>query len=174
MSNILIAFKNLVLDPITTVSAHYQGNNRANNMGDALEAYIKDLFAGSFNQNAANAQTAHRQVFAYLGNQNNPPDMILNRGDSIEVKKIESKTSGLALNSSYPKDLLYASSPMLTAACRQSDGGAWSSKDIVYVIGVAPANILQGLDFPRFSRQLIMSEITKRKLNERHQIYRRV
>ena len=30
------------------------------------------------------------------------------------------------------------------------------------------------LDFPRFSRQLIMSEITKRKLNERHQIYRRV
>ena len=32
----------------------------------------------------------------------------------------------------------------------------------------------EGLDFPRFSRQLIMSEITKRKLNERHQIYRRV
>ena len=30
------------------------------------------------------------------------------------------------------------------------------------------------MDFPRFSRQLIMSEITKRKLNERHQIYRRV
>ena len=30
------------------------------------------------------------------------------------------------------------------------------------------------VDFPRFSRQLIMSEITKRKLNERHQIYRRV
>ncbi|MDD4925379.1 MAG: calcium-binding protein [Methylotenera sp.] len=30
------------------------------------------------------------------------------------------------------------------------------------------------LDFPRFSRQLIMSEITKRKLNERHQIYGRV
>ncbi len=33
---------------------------------------------------------------------------------------------------------------------------------------------LIALDFPRFSRQLIMSEITKRKLNERHQIYRRV
>ena len=32
----------------------------------------------------------------------------------------------------------------------------------------------EALDFPRFSRQLIMSEITKRKLNERHQIYRRV
>ena len=30
------------------------------------------------------------------------------------------------------------------------------------------------VDFPRFSRQLIMSEITKRKINERHQIYRRV
>ncbi len=33
---------------------------------------------------------------------------------------------------------------------------------------------MQQVDFPRFSRQLIMSEITKRKLNERHQIYRRV
>ena len=30
------------------------------------------------------------------------------------------------------------------------------------------------VDFPRFSRQLIMSEITKRKLNERHQIYGRI
>ena len=28
------------------------------------------------------------------------------------------------------------------------------------------------VDFPRFSRQLIMSEITKKKLNEKHQIYR--
>ena len=30
------------------------------------------------------------------------------------------------------------------------------------------------MDFPQFSRQTIMSEITKRKLNERCQIYRRV
>ena len=37
-----------------------------------------------------------------------------------------------------------------------------------------PLASLVGVDFPRFSRQLIMSEITKRKLNERHQIYRRV
>jgi catecholate siderophore receptor len=37
-----------------------------------------------------------------------------------------------------------------------------------------PHDIPQAMDFPRFSRQLIMSEITKRKLNERHQIYRRV
>ena len=32
----------------------------------------------------------------------------------------------------------------------------------------------QAMDFPRISRQLTMSEINKRKLNERHQIYRRV
>ena len=41
--------------------------------------------------------------FSYLGNTNNPPDMMLRSGDAIEVKKIESSTSALALNSSATK-----------------------------------------------------------------------
>ncbi len=147
MSNILKAFHNLVSNPVPKLVAYYSGKNRANSMGDALECYVRDLFAGSVNNNTADALSAHQQVFAYLGNQNNPPDMILKGGDAIEVKKIENLTSGLALNSSYPKDLLYSTSPMLTAACKQSDGGNWQSKDIVYVVGVAHDNVLQGLWF---------------------------
>ena len=116
-------------------------------MGDALENYVKDLFADSFNQDKATATRLHREVFSYLGNQNNPPDMVLKNGDAIEVKKIESRTSGLALNSSYPKDLLFANSPMITTACKSIDGGNWQSKDLVYVVGVAPDSRLQGLWF---------------------------
>ena len=147
MSNVLIAFKNLIQNPITTLVAYYEGNNRANNMGDALETYIKDLFAGSSNQSKANALASHRQVFAFLGNTSNPPDMILHNGDAIEVKKIQTKRASLALNSSHPKDLLYSNSPMITKDCKKSDGGVWVSKDMVYIIGVAPKNALQGVWF---------------------------
>jgi hypothetical protein len=147
MSNILKAFHNLVLTPIPKLVTHYSGKNRANSMGDALECYVKDLFASSVGNSAANALAAHQQVFAYLGNQNNPPDMILNGGDAIEVKKIGNLTADLALNSSYPKDFLYSSSSMLTNACKQSDGGNWQFKDIVYAVGVAHGDDLQGLWF---------------------------
>jgi hypothetical protein len=73
------------------------------------------------------------EVFSYLGNQNNPPDIILRNGDAIETKKVQSPTSALALNSSYPKAKLFADSPMLTQACKNCED--WSEKDIIYIIG---------------------------------------
>ena len=48
--NIINAIINLVNNPVTTIHAHYVGRNRANNMGDALEEYIKDLFCNTFNE----------------------------------------------------------------------------------------------------------------------------
>jgi hypothetical protein len=47
---------------------------------------------------------------------------------------------------------------------------------IRYLIKSKQINLMKllTLDFPRFSRQLIMSGTTKRNLNERHQIYGRV
>ena len=42
-------------------------------------------------------------------------------------------------------------------------------------IGMNPSFSEKGIvDFPRFSRQMIMSEINQRKLNERHQIHSRI
>ena len=52
----------------------------------------------------------YSEVFSYLGNTSNPPDMIIKDGDAIEVKKIEGFNT-LMLNSSYPKQKLYSSSP---------------------------------------------------------------
>ena len=72
-------------------------------------------------------------MFSYLGNTNNPPDSILRGGDAIEVKKIENKSSSLALNSSYPKAKLYSNSSMITDACRNCE--KWEEKDIIYAIG---------------------------------------
>ncbi|MDR2541228.1 MAG: NgoPII family restriction endonuclease, partial [Candidatus Peribacteria bacterium] len=88
MTNLLIAIKNLIQTPIPDLVEHYQGTNRANNMGDALETYVKDAFCNSFNLTNPEKDQLYHQNFSYLGNQNNPPDIIIKQGDAIEVKKI--------------------------------------------------------------------------------------
>ena len=80
-----------------------------------------------------------------MGNTNNPPDSILRGGDAIEVKKIENKSSSLALNSSYPKAKLYSNSSMITDACRSCE--KWEEKDIIYTIGTCEKNKLTSLIF---------------------------
>lgn len=47
MSNIINAIYNLVNNPVVELRDFYKSKNRANNMGDALEEYIKDLFANT-------------------------------------------------------------------------------------------------------------------------------
>ena len=92
--NIINAIINLVNNPITEINAHYKSKNRANNTGEALEEYIKDLFCNTFNEdNELKRNESISETFSYLGNQNNPPDAMLKNGDAIEVKKIESNNS---------------------------------------------------------------------------------
>ncbi|OGH29161.1 MAG: restriction endonuclease, partial [Candidatus Levybacteria bacterium RIFCSPHIGHO2_12_FULL_37_12] len=69
----------------------------------------------------------------------------IKQGDAIEVKKIESLRSGIALNSSYPKDKLFSDSPMITSACRLAED--WQEKDLIYVIGVSTDGKLKALWF---------------------------
>lgn len=147
MPNILNAILNLYNCRVYNTGKHYYAKNRANNMGDALEHFVKDSFANSYGLDEARAIVAHQSVFCYLGNQNNPPDMILKEGDAIEVKKIESPNSALALNSSYPKSKLYRDSNMLTTACRECDGGKWAERDLIYAVGVVKDNSVSQLCF---------------------------
>lgn len=113
-------------------------------MGDALEEYIKDLFANTTNESDEQSRLEKiSNTFSYLGNQNNPPDSILYMGDAIEVKKIEGKNASLALNSSYPKHKLYADSKLITEACRNCE--KWSEKDIIYAVGVVNGSMLSSL-----------------------------
>ena len=144
--NILTAIANIAANPICELRSYYESRNRANSMGEALENYVKDVFAGTLTE--TNEQTRLErleQVFSYQGNQNNPPDTIIRNSDAIEVKKIESAGSQLALNSSYPKAKLFADSPMITTACRECED--WTEKDILYAVGVVNGNHLTKLFF---------------------------
>lgn len=135
MTNILKAIKKIVDNPIPDLVSYYKSKNRINSVGDALEYFIKDIFADTINETDEQKKLEkYNQVFAYTGNQNNPPDLILRNGDAIEVKKIESLKATIALNSSYPKAKLYANSPLITSHCRNCED--WKEKDIIYVVGV--------------------------------------
>lgn len=159
--NFIDALINLIKNPVIELSEEYvKSKNRANSMGAALEEYIKDLFAGTINELDENIRNEKlSKVFSYIGNQNNPPDAILKLGDALEIKKIESPNSSLALNSSYPKSKIYSKSNMITKACRECEkefvtkdsnthtNGIWIEKDIIYSIGVVKDKKLSSLAF---------------------------
>lgn len=136
--NIIDAIINLVNNPVTHLVSYYEARNRANNMGDALEEYIKDLFANSFGMDEIERNRKLSEVFSYLGNNSNPPDAMLKNGDAIEVKKIESPNAALALNSSYPKQKLYSDDTMISEACKKAEN--WDEKDMIYAVGVVEKN----------------------------------
>lgn len=85
--NIINAIINLVNNPINELLLHYQNRNRANQAGDALEEYVKDLFADTFGISEKQRLTKLQEIFSYLGNNGNPPDAMLKNGDAIEIKK---------------------------------------------------------------------------------------
>lgn len=89
--NIVNAIINLVKHSTLVLAEQSGGNNRANDMGTALEEYIKNLFSDSFELSANDRLERWEEVFSYLGNNSNPPDIMLKNGDAIEVKKIQSK-----------------------------------------------------------------------------------
>jgi len=144
MSNIIKAFINIVNNRTIGIHTMTNGNNRANNMGEGLETYIKDIFASTTNElNAQKRLEKLEEIYSYQGNKNNPPDLMLRSSDAIEIKKLESKNSAIALNSSYPKAKLYADSPMITNACKECE--AWDIKDMLYAVGYINQSTLKSL-----------------------------
>lgn len=141
--NIINAIVNLVNQTTLTLGKEKGGNNRANDMGTALEDYIKNLFSGSFDLKELEKLEKWENAFSYLGNNSNPPDIMLRNGDAIEVKKIQTKGASLALNSSYPKHTLKCSNPLINKACKEAE--KWEEKDMIYVIGVVNKKQLQSL-----------------------------
>jgi hypothetical protein len=134
MTNILEAIYNIVNHKNFAIREFYSGRNRANSMGEALENYIKDAFADTFDSDDEQSRLkTYNQEFSWLGSQNNPPDIMIKGGDAIEVKKTQSANSSLALNSSYPKTDLRHTSPMITSECRDCE--EWTVKDLIYCVG---------------------------------------
>lgn len=135
-TNILQGIHNIITNDLYSIERYKALSYKIgiNNMGSSLEDLIKDAFCNSFNLNENSKIELHSQYFSYLGNQNNPPDLIIRNGDAFEVKKIESNEGSIALNSSFPKDKLYRNSNMLTVACKNCEDG-WKMKDMCYIIG---------------------------------------
>ena len=134
MTNILEAIYNIVNQNDFKIRALYSGRNRANSMGEALEKYIKDVFADTLGvESEAERMKVYNRKFSWLGSQNNPPDIMIKGGDAIEVKKTQSAKSSLALNSSYPKADLRHTSPMITKECKDCE--EWTVKDLIYCVG---------------------------------------
>lgn len=142
MSNVIKAFLKIVTNYQANIQNVTNGNNRANNMGEGLEHYIKEMFADvSANDSQERRLEIFQETYSYQGNKNNPPDLILKNSDAIEIKKLESHTTAIALNSSYPKAKLYADSTMITSACRTCE--MWNEKEMLYAIGNVPKNTNQ-------------------------------
>lgn len=142
--NIIDAICNIVINPAHKIVNNYSNRNRANLAGDALEEYVKDIFADSFGLEESERLEKISRCFSYLGNSSNPPDAMLRDGDAIEVKKIESYNASLALNSSYPKHTLKRTSDMISAKCRDAEKN-WTEKDILYIVGVVKGEELKHL-----------------------------
>ena len=135
-TNILQAINSLIDNDLHSIERYktLSYKIRINNMGEALENLIKDALCNNFNLEADKRIAIQSEYFSYLGNQNNPPDLIIKNGDAFEVKKIETNEGSIALNSSFPKDKLYRNSNMITIACKNCEAD-WIEKDICYIIG---------------------------------------
>lgn len=145
-TNILKALANLRQVTNFSLPAHYGSANRMNSMGVALEHFIKDAFCSSLGiRNVAAKEREYSHYLSYIGNANNPPDFMIRGGDAVEVKKIGSSNSGLALNSSYPKNKLHRDNPLITDACRRCE--EWEVRDIIYAVGVVGRSSIKSLWF---------------------------
>lgn len=131
--NTLNAILNIKRNYQNSVCSSESASNRMNNMGVALEEYVKNAYANG---------NDHDEVFSYQGSNNNPPDMILRDGDAIEVKKIESRGGEIQLNSSYPKRKLSSTDSRINENCRSCEDN-WTEKDFLYVIGQVKSTVLK-------------------------------
>jgi hypothetical protein len=141
----MYAFCKFRMNDLRTFSQNY--NIRINSVGGAMEVYIKDALTGKFYGGESKRDKEYSKNFAWLGNQNNPPDAIAKGGDAFEIKKLQSPRNVIALNSSPPKDRLHSNDPRITGPCRESDGGNWKEKDIFYAVGWTQGQIAKSIYF---------------------------
>lgn len=145
-NNVLTAIKAIVNNRMNLQEVQDGVQNRANQMGDALEGFIKNAFANCLGADQRTINREQSLTFSYLGNSKNPPDAMLRGGDAIEIKKLETiGTAQLQLNSSYPKNKLHADNPKICAQCRDCEN--WDEKDMLYVVGQVNGTELHNIFF---------------------------
>ena len=146
MSNLLEAIVNISKAHTLTLPAIVGATrNRANAVGEQMEIFVKDAFAGTIGvAEGPPKMRAYANCFSWLGSPNNPPDAMIRQGDAIEIKKLETAVHQIQLNSSYPKDKLRADSSMITSACREAE--RWVEKDLIVAVGHVEHGLIRALD----------------------------
>ena len=118
-------------------------SNVVSSQGKPLEKFVRASFCGI--PGTVGNNRSSEEVFCYEGAVNNPPDaMLKEKGDAIEVKKVESITT-IHLNSSLPKQRLYADDKTITKEAVECE--EWKSRDMLYVIGLVTKNTIRSLFF---------------------------
>jgi len=137
MTNILEAIFNISQLKELVVKNTPFGSNRAIAVGDGLETFVKDALAGTFgNIDKSERIKRYKNEFSYQGSSRTPPDLMIRNGEAIEVKKTESLSTELQLNSSHPKSKLFSSSSLINKHCVTCE--EWTEKDFIYAIGHLP------------------------------------
>lgn len=147
MTNILEAIINISKLENLNINEVILGNNRAVNMGEGLESFVKNAFSNAFGIDDKNERNQiYNKYFSYEGSKRTPPDLMIRGGDALEVKKTETLTTELQLNSSHPKAKLFSNSTLINNHCKTCE--EWEVKDFIYVIGHLPkSNYLSSLWF---------------------------
>lgn len=137
MSDVLLGLAHLVAHTNFALPASGTGNESSSvPAGKKFETYCKDWLSLLRPGDTVDRQTFYDRAFCYQGAANNPPDVMFRGGDSgdaFEFKKTESISSAVVLNSSFPKDVLKATSPGLLDECIKCE--VWTNRTFYYVIG---------------------------------------
>ena len=147
MTNILEAINNISKLENFGIEQVNTGNNREINMGEGLESFVKNVFANTFElADKKEKIKIYSECFSYEGSKRTPPDLMIKNGDALEIKKTESLTTDLQLNSSHPKAKLFLNSTLINNHCKGCE--EWEEKDFFYIIGHVPkTNFLSSLWF---------------------------
>lgn len=120
-------FENLTTREVEQI---YDSSNSVNKVGDPCEYFIKDLLCGTIS--SENRKDAYRDLLSWEGSPSNPPDIIINNGGVVEVKK-QNGEGRIALNSSPPRRTLTSDDEMISDSCRNIMSGEWT-KPVYYSI----------------------------------------
>jgi hypothetical protein len=107
------------------------GVNRA---GEGLELWVKHFLAGTIGHaDEENIREIWNQCLSFHGGTNNPPDVMIRNSIAAEVKKTESASGALQLNSSWPIRVLLRDDAHITQECR--DAETWTEKPFLFIVG---------------------------------------
>lgn len=119
-------------------SLRHQPEPEVSRAGRGLELWVKHFLAGTINQaDLGVIGQKWTETFSFHGGVSNPPDAIVRHSIAVEVKKAESGSGLLQLNSSWPIRTLRFDDQHITKECRECE--SWTEKPFLFIVGKVSA-----------------------------------